>query len=161
MEHHGMTRQQRIDDANYFLFQVSLFGRRFFYSERHNRVARFEQTIDGKLWFRDDHTGKLCYTAYKYRWKNFSHGGTMRRLVDDLVLWIRLGVPIPAGHLGPWPDHLCEGDLWGYGYEAMRDLRNSVYPRKCIAKPKKREISRRGPDDPYTQDNMAVYTEHN
>jgi len=28
---------------------------------------------------------------------------------------------------GPWPDYICGGDLWGYGPEAMEELRSAVH----------------------------------
>ena len=135
----AIKKAERLADANYLILQVSMFGRRFFYNARHNRVARFEITIDGKLWFRDDYTDKRVYVAYKGRWRNFSHGGTCRRLVEDLAKYIRTGERIPAGHFGPWPEYLCDGDLWGYGKETMARLRNAMSPRDCVSWPSKAE----------------------
>ena len=130
-----LTKAERIADANYLLLQISMVGRRFFYNERHNRVARFEQTIDGKLWFRDDYTDKRVYVAYRGRWRHFSHGGTLQGLVEALAGYIRTGQPINASRFGPWPEYLCEGDLWGYGKDVMETLRRSMRPRKCVAWP--------------------------
>ena len=130
-----LTKAERIADANYLLLQISMVGRRFFYNARHNRVARFEQTIDGKLWFRDDYTDKRVYVAYKGRWRHFSHGGTLQGLVDALAGYIRTGQPINSSCFGPWPEYLCEGDLWGYGKDVMETLRRSMRPRKCVAWP--------------------------
>ncbi len=129
------TKSERLQDANYLILQVSIFGRRFFYSATHNRVAKFELTIDGKLWFRDDDTDKRIYVAYRGRWKHFSHGGTLRGLVEGLANYIRTGERIGAGHFGPWPQWVCEGDLWGYGKETMEMLRNALRPRDCVAWP--------------------------
>lgn len=129
------TKAERIADANYLILQVSMFGRRFFHSERHNRVARFEVTVDGKLWFRDDYTDKRVYVAYRGRWSNFSHGGTLRQLVEALSKYIRSGERISASHFGPWPEWCCEGDKWGYGKETMAMLRNAMRPRACVARP--------------------------
>lgn len=136
-----LSKAERIADANYLLLTISMFGRRFFYSHRHNRVARFEMTIDGKLWFRDDYTDKRIYVAYRGRWRHFSHGGTMRRLIDDLANYIRTGERIRAGHFGPWPEYICDGDLWGYGKETMETLRTAMWPRDCVAWPSKAEAA--------------------
>lgn len=127
------TKAERLADANYLILQISMFGRRFFYYERGNRVARFEYSIDGKLWLRDEYTDKRVYVAYRGNWRNFSNGGTLRRLIEALALYIRTGERIPAGHLGPWPDHYCDGDLWGYGKEEMARLRGAAWSRDCVA----------------------------
>lgn len=126
------SKRERIEDANYLILQVSIFGRRFFYNDRHNRVARFDLTIDGKLWFRDDYTGRRVYVAYRGRWKHFSHGGTMRALVEALANYIRTGQRISPRYFGPWPEIVCDGDLWGYGTETMAMLRNALRPRDCV-----------------------------
>lgn len=155
-----MDKAERIKDANYLILQISMFGRRFFYNAKHNRVARFEVTLDGKLWLRDDYTDRRVYVAYKGRWRYFSHGGTMRRLVEDLAHWIRTGEPICyEAHFGPWPHYLCEGDLWGYGHEVMVTFRKSILPRKCVTPPKSFIGDRRGPDHTDTDHSMTVYEE--
>ena len=135
------TKSSRIKDANYLILQVSMFGRRFFYNAEHNRVARFELSIDGKLWFRDEYTDKRIYIAYRGRWKNFTNGGTLRWLVEDLAKYIRTGERISHRHFGPWPEWKCEGDLWGYGKDTMAMLRNSMRPRDCVAWPELEEAS--------------------
>lgn len=156
-----MNKAERIADVNYLILQISMFGRRFFYSKRFNRVAKFEVTMDGRLWFRDDYTDKRIYVAYKGHWRGFSHGGTLRRLVDDMAKYIGTGELIPAGHFGPWPDYIGgDGDLWGYGLDTMLMLRNAIKPRKCVAHRKKQEITRRGPDCPYTDYPMQVYEDY-
>jgi hypothetical protein len=127
------TKAERIADANYLILQISMFGRRFFYNDRYDRVARFEITIDGKLWFRDDYTDERVYVAYRGHWRNFSHGGTLRRLVEALAKYIRSGERISASHFGPWPEWCCDGDPWGYGKETMAKLRSAVRPSDCVA----------------------------
>ncbi len=156
-----MTKEERIKDANYLILQISMFGRRFFYYPRENRVARFEVTLDGKLWFRDDYTDRRVYVAYKGHWRYFSHGGTMRRLVEGLTKWIRTGEPINfEAHFGPWPHWVCEGDLWGYGHETMVTFRRSILPRKCVTAPVAGiGDNRRDPDSQHTDHSMEVYEE--
>ncbi|MBZ9852841.1 hypothetical protein LB566_03465 [Mesorhizobium sp. CA13] len=131
----SLTKTQRIADANYLILTISIYGRRFFYSPCFNRVARFETTIDGKLWFRDEYTDKRIYVAYRGRWRHFSNGGTLQRIVEDLARYIRTGERVPAGHFGPWPQYICDGDLWGYGEETMTTLRRALLPRDCVAWP--------------------------
>jgi hypothetical protein len=134
-------KADRVDAANLLLNHISGFGRRFFYDERRDRVARFELTIDGRLWFRDDYTDKRVYVAYRGRWRHFSHGGTLQGLVDSLGGYIRTGQRIHPGHFGPWPLHYCDGDLWGYGDEAMDALRLAIKDSPCIAARAQREAA--------------------
>lgn len=129
-----LSKHQRLDEANAVIRAMAGVGRRFFYNERHDRVARFELTLDGRLWFRDDYADKRIYVAYRGRWREFSHGGTMRRLVDALAEYIRSGKRIAAGHFGPWPAWVSDGDLWGYGDEAMASLRAALAENDCIAR---------------------------
>ena len=128
------TRRQRLTHANELIAAISRHGRRFFYYEGHDRVARFEIDLAGRLWLRDDYTGRRIYIAYRGNWRQFSHGGTLRRLVEATALYIRQGKPVPAGHFGPWPQWLCEGDLWGYGREAMATLRAEIAASPCLTR---------------------------
>ena len=128
-----MSKDERLAAANDLLLQISKVGRRFFYNSKHDRIARFEITPNGKLWFRDDYTDKLVYVAYTGRWKQFSHGGTLRRLIEELAEYIRTGARLAPGHFGPWPKYICRGDLWGYGTEAMATLRGAILTNDCVA----------------------------
>jgi len=127
------ARLARIDEANRLLEHISRFGRRFFHDRASGRVARFETDADGRLRFRDDYTDHPVYVAYGGRWRHFSHGGTLRGLVEGLANYIRTGKPIPSGHFGPWPDHYCRGDLWGYGKQEMEKLRLAARGCACVA----------------------------
>ena len=130
-----MTKRQRLAEANRVLEAIARHGRRFFHNAEHDRVARFEIDIAGRLWFRDDYTWRRIFTAWRGNWRQFSHGGTMRRLVDDLAAYIRTGPPIAGGHFGPWPQWYCDGDLWGYGADAMAALRDELAGSDAIRFP--------------------------
>lgn len=116
------AKLSRLDHANEVLYQIGSLGRRFFFNEAHNRFAEFSIDNRGMVWLRDDYTGKLVYVSYKGQWRNFSHGGTCRAIVEALTLYITQGVQVQRAHLGPWPHR----DLWGYGKEAMDRLRNNL-----------------------------------
>ncbi len=128
------TPRQRLTHANDLIAAVSRHGRRFFYDADRGRVARFEIDLAGRLWFRDDYTNRRVYVAYRGNWRKFSHGGTLRRLVESLAAYIRKGTPVPSGHFGPWAQWLCEGDLWGYGKPAMAALRAEIADSPCLAR---------------------------
>lgn len=118
-----MDKQKRIEAVNEMLRAIADCGRRFFYCETHDRYASMEVDQRGKVWYVDDYTGKRIYTHYKYDWRGFSHGGTMRGLIIAFREYITRGQFIHPKAFGPWPDHICVGDPWGYG-EDMHLVRN-------------------------------------
>ena len=59
-----------------------------------------------------------CLHSARSKWKGFSHGGTLKALVQYLKRYIWDGEKLPAGSLGPWPHYGDEG-LWGYGEDMM------------------------------------------
>jgi hypothetical protein len=112
-------KNERVKIANKIIEAVSKYGRGFFLHK--GRVSRFELADKGRLWYIDGYTQKRIYVAYKYQWRGFSEGGTLRSVIENLRDFIRFDAPI-RNHFGPWPEWLCGGDLWGYG-DAMADLR--------------------------------------
>lgn len=110
---HGVaTKKGRAEQASRFLTAIAGCGRKFF---AHNgRVSRFEVDDRGRVWFVDSYREHRIYTHYEGRWRGFSEGGTLRSLVCVLRDFIRTGEQQRL-HLGPWPDWICNGDLWGYG----------------------------------------------
>lgn len=114
-----MNKQQRADNANRLVEVIASCGRRFF---RHDdAIAGFGLDHRDRIWFTDAYTKRRIYTHYKYEWRGFSNGGTMRRLIEQLRDYISTGEPQRLA-LGPWPSWYCDGDLWGYGddMEAVR-----------------------------------------
>lgn len=135
----GMAKRQRLGEANAVLVAISQRGRCFFAHQ--GRVSRFEIDLAGKLWLRDKYTWKRCYVAYRYRWRHFSDGGTLRRLVDALANYIRTGHRIPGRLFGPWPESYCRGDLWGYGKAEMAALRAELASSPAVEWPAAQEAS--------------------
>lgn len=106
------TKKDRADRANQLLAAIAGCGRKFFW---HNgRTSRFEVDDRGRIWFIDSYREVRIYTHYEGRWRGFSEGGTLRGLITQLRDFIRSGTE-PTINLGPWPDWICNGDLWGYG----------------------------------------------
>jgi hypothetical protein len=127
------TKSSRIAEANEVILHVSTFGRRFFYSARFCRVAFFEMTAGGRVRFVDDFTGFRVNPFHDGRWKNFSHGGTLKCLVEALADYIEKGKAIRPGHFGPWTE-LFGRDLWGYGIEEMDKVRAAIEQSPCVAR---------------------------
>lgn len=145
------AKQARAAEANRVVEAISNHGRRFFYcgpgsdpSEGgarakkcpEGRVARFEVDERGAIWFRDDYSWERIYVAYEGRWKRFSHGGTLKSLVQALRDYIRTGEPIAPGWFGPWDEWIARGDLWGYGVEEMERLRAVIRTLPAVAAPR-------------------------
>lgn len=115
-------KQERAIIANAFLREIASCGRKFF---RHgDLISQFFVDERGRVWFEDAHSRKRIYTHYKWDWRGFCEGGTLRALVERLRDYIRTGTK-PHLALGPWPEHYCGGDLWGYGAD-MQQVRDSA-----------------------------------
>lgn len=127
-------KKERLSQANAIIEAMSRHGRRFFYNKDMNSTAHFLLDERGQLRFCDDYLQKPFIPKSVVNWNRcFSHGGTMRSLVEALALYIREGKQISPRHFGPWPDYLCDGDLWGYGHQAMEDLRAEIMGSPAIA----------------------------
>lgn len=127
-----MTKQERVVEANKVIEVISRHGRRFFRHE--DRVSRFELDAQGRVWLIDKYSNKRVYTHYPYRWRNFTEGGTLKCLCEDLRDYIRTGTPIRRAWFGPFPDWRCEGDPWGYGAKGMEAVRTDIAGLPAVAR---------------------------
>jgi hypothetical protein len=118
-------KQARLDKANQMLRVIGSCGRRFFYSKEHDRYASLVLDARGMVFLIDDYTGERIYTHYRGRWQGFSHGGTLKDLIEDFRDYIMRNRLLPARSFGPWPAHYCGGDLWGYG-ASMQQVRDEA-----------------------------------
>jgi len=130
-----MTKSDRAEIANKVIAVIAAHGRRFFHHE--GRVSRFEVDARGRVWLHDKYSGARIYTMQRGRWRGFTEGGTLKSLCEALRDYIRTGQPIRRGWFGPWPDYYCDGDLWGYGKEAMETVRREVTALPAVAAPAK------------------------
>lgn len=129
------TKTERVIHANEMLVSISKYGGEFFLTSPTNTVSSFEVDLRGKVWFHDSYSRARIYTHYAGCWLKFTHGCTMRSLVNDIVTYIRTGTPVPRWHFGPWPDSLCGGDLWGYGKSEMARLRKALARNPAMENP--------------------------
>lgn len=114
-------REERANKANQFIQVIASCGRRFFGYEV---TSHFQVDDRGRIWFWDGGSGRKIYTHYRWQWKGFSEGGTLETLIRNLKVYIHRGT-LPKLNLGPWPDWICDGDLWGYG-EDMEKVREAA-----------------------------------
>jgi len=116
-------KQQRIETANKMLDAIASTGRKFF---RHNgEVCRLELGKRDRIFFVDSYSRGRIYTHYKGRWKDFTHGGTLKGLVEQLRDYVATGKLLKLRTFGKWPQWVCDGDLWGYG-EDMESVREAA-----------------------------------
>lgn len=138
-EYSVIPKSQRIKIANDIIRLIGGCGRNFF---NHQTVVSHFVLVSDRLRFHDSYSRKSIYVAYPGKWRGFTNGGTMRSLIENLRDFITHRAPIKA-YFGPWPEWVCEGDLWGYGKETMETLRADLQPlleraAKCYAVPKKK-----------------------
>jgi hypothetical protein len=140
-------KQVRLEHANALIKIIASYGRRFFWhggssqwdeaTKNHvfvpaDRLARFELT-KGRLYFIDDYTEQAILLPRPYwgrsNWRGFSHGGTLRSLVEAMSDYIRLGTPVPRWqiviqYLG---EKGLERNIWGYDAKAAEAVRTEAY----------------------------------
>ncbi|WNJ81656.1 hypothetical protein RJE46_10650 [Cedecea neteri] len=129
MSNNTEAKQIRLEHANELIKIIAAHGRRFFFCERSGRTAELFIGKRGRIWLVDEYTGQLVYThktTWTNKWRGFSHGGTLRSLVEMMRDYIVTGTPIPAYYLGPERQQLTDGNIWGYAPDAMQAVRDAA-----------------------------------
>ncbi|MEM5371324.1 hypothetical protein V4C53_35565 [Paraburkholderia azotifigens] len=134
-----MTAAAKIDrvvHANLLIRAIASHGRRFFYYSEGDRYARFELDARGRVWFIDDYSERRIYThAPSYRrWKGFTHGGTLRSLVEDMRDYIIKGTQVPRWKIAIRQLGKPEDDIWGYGFDAAEAVRKAAFALPIMAR---------------------------
>ena len=120
-------KQRRTEQINQVIRIIGSHGRRFFFNQAANRSARMEVDQRGTVWFIDDHSSQRIFTHktnWGGRWRGFSHGGTLRSLVEGFRDYIRTGEPMHPGYLGP--ERFDDSNIWGYDIEGMHAVREQA-----------------------------------
>lgn len=132
-----MTKQdqklERLIHANAVIKAMSLHGRRFFYYTKLDRTAELSLDRSNRVCHTDEYTGRTFIVKAGTRWQNFSNGGTLQAIIEKLAEYVRTGKQVHPGYFGPWADYICDGDLWGYGHEAMIAVRAELSDNPAIA----------------------------
>jgi hypothetical protein len=121
-------KQQRVEHVNQVIRIIADHGRRFFYSQANNRYASMVVDQRGNIWFIDDYSGKHILThetVWGGRWHSFTHGGTLRRLVENFRDYIRTGEQLNPFYLGP-ERSFDDSNIWGYDEAAMKAVREQA-----------------------------------
>jgi hypothetical protein len=123
------AKKARVAEVNQVIGIIASHGRRFFFSQSSQRYASMEVDERGKVWFIDDYSGKRIYThptTWGSKWRGFTHGGTLRALVEAFRDYICTGKPLDPFYLGPERNNLSLGNIWGYEPEAMLAVREQA-----------------------------------
>jgi len=137
----GTTREERIAHANALIQIIASHGRRFFMHQpraknesgilEEPRFARLELR-NGRIYYIDDYTQKAVYTyqtKFRNSWHGFSHGGTLKNLVECMVEYIRFGTKVPKWMIviQQMGRETLEGNIWGYDFESAIKVREEAY----------------------------------
>lgn len=130
-----LAKLQRIEHANALIKVISDHGRRFFWNEKDQRIARLELDPRGRVWFHDDYRAARIYTHDTGgRWRGFSHGGTLRSLVIAMRDYVTKGEQIPRWRIATI--NLYGGDegenIWGYDKAAAEATRAAAFTLPII-----------------------------
>lgn len=131
------TKQERLEHANQLIQIIAAHGRRFFFSLSSGRTAQLLIDQRGRVWFQDDSTGKLIFThetTWSNKWRGFSHGGTLRDLVEMMREYIIKGIPIHPYYLGMERRNVYDGNIWGYTDEEIKAVREQAALLPIIGK---------------------------
>ena len=122
-----VSKTERLGHANALIEIISRHGRRFFRNRESGAIARLELDASGRLWWIDEYRGSRVYTGkvmgYPHRWRGFSHGGTLRSLVEALRGYVLRGELLHPEYIAPSRIDPTNGDIWGYGAEAAAAVR--------------------------------------
>ncbi|MHA6530216.1 hypothetical protein [Paenibacillus sp. BAC0078] len=110
----------RINVVNELIREIGRRGRRFLYSDKHDRYAQF-YWAGGWLWLTDDYTGTplVMHESFPDNHYHFSHGGTLWGLVCDFRDYIN--GDDDANHNNGYGGLYCQH--WGYPEEDMQAIR--------------------------------------
>ncbi|MDQ2139547.1 hypothetical protein RBI14_15385 [Alcaligenaceae bacterium B3P038] len=81
----------------------------------------------GHLYFVDEYRGQLIYLSKRHRWRGFSHGGTLRTLVERIAEYVRTGEPMDRWPIAPKRSMDGGFDMWGYGDEACAAVQAEAF----------------------------------
>jgi len=125
------AKESRLQHANELIKIIASHGRRFFYNATTGKYGRLELR-KGRVWWINDYKDFEVYlhnTGFGNEWRGFTHGGTLRSLVEDMRDYIMTGKTIPR-----WKIVIQRRDgndlhenVWGYDVNAAQAVRKAAY----------------------------------
>lgn len=122
-------KKARVEHANQLIKAIASHGRKFFLSSKGD-VAEFEIDVHGKVWYRDDYSRALIPMGVHCRWKGFTHGGTLRDLVERMWAYIESGLTIDRACIGY--ERADGSNIWGYKPADIEACRRQCYALPII-----------------------------
>jgi hypothetical protein len=122
------AKRQRCEQVNQAIQIIASHGRQFFLCQSKQAYASMQVDDRGRVWFIDDYSQKRIYThptPWGGRWKGFSHGGTLKGLVERFRDYICTGKQINSAYLG-LQRSLDESNIWGYDADSMQAVREQA-----------------------------------
>lgn len=144
----AIQKQARLEHANALIEIIASHGRRFFWHKGSSRVAGDASSsagrvakltlLRGRVYHIDEYSGKAIYThraGFGNDWRGFSHGGTLRSLVEDMRDYIMTGTPIARETIviRQLASKGLEGNIWGYDVAAATAVREAAYKLPIIS----------------------------
>jgi hypothetical protein len=115
----SQLRLQRIIAANEFIQVIANCGRQFFRNTGAGHDAYLTLNARANIvWLYDDYTGARINTAKDGQWDGFSHGGTLKGLVESLRDFVLKGSNMRYGYFQPEMDNGFNNP-WGYGADIL------------------------------------------
>jgi len=120
---HEFAKQVRCVYANQLIEVISQHGRCFFYSAKHDRVARL--VVDGAVHLIDEKSGNKVVLRTNGSWEGFGHGGTLRELVTMMRDYVMQGTRIGMYFIG-MERTFGKGNVWGYPVDQLEKCREAA-----------------------------------
>ena len=134
-----MSKTERLGHANALIEVISRHGRHFFHNRESGAIARLELDARGRVWLIDEYLGARVYTEKMFGdghgWRGFSHGGTLRSLIEHLRDYIKRGDLLHPEFIAPAYTNSSHGDYWGYGAEAAAAVRAEAHALPLFQRP--------------------------
>lgn len=150
------TKHERLEHANQLIRVIADHGRRFFFYagsnvyDPHTKITAFVpanryaylEIRRGRVYYIDDYSQRAVYThptTFGNKWHGFSHGGTLRDLVEDIRDYVTNGTQIARWKIAPERLSISDGNIWGYSAEAAETVRALAYALPIIESPRVEE----------------------
>ncbi|MFU2936905.1 hypothetical protein ACM7NO_26475 [Pseudomonas aeruginosa] len=107
-------RAQRCNAANEFIQVIASCGRHFFRDRGAGHNGFLSLNPRGTIvWFHDDYTGQRINISKEGDWAGFSHGGTLKGLLQSIGRHVLAGSRLRHGYFQPVMDNGFNNP-WGY-----------------------------------------------
>jgi hypothetical protein len=132
------SRLLRCEYANRLIEVISSYGSGYFYSRKHDTVARL--SFNRRVYLHDA-CGVVIEAKAAGKWKGFSYGGTLRNLVLQMRNYVMRGERIDPAYLGIDLQR-TDTNVWGYSPEQMRLCRRAAQKLPIMNAPTDLDLER-------------------